>query len=87
LGVEDRIRPLQATRDTIAREQPHPDLSEAEKRALDRRIADPDGNPANDLSREEIAAKIMYCRIQSDRLEVIAVCHRRRHPAGWQFRV
>ncbi|WP_242053551.1 addiction module protein [Nostoc sp. FACHB-888] len=58
LSVEDRIRIVQAIWDTIAAEQVYPDLTEAQKRELDRRTADYDSNPDNVLTWEQIKASI-----------------------------
>lgn len=58
LSVEDRIRIVQAIWDSIAAEQVYPDLSDAQKQELDRRIADYDSNPDNVLTWEEIKASI-----------------------------
>ncbi len=38
LGIEDRIRLVQAIWDSIATEQAYPDLTEVEKQELDNRI-------------------------------------------------
>ena len=58
LSVEERIRLVQAIWDTIAAEQAHPDLTEAQKKELDRRIADLDANPGNILTWEEIKTRV-----------------------------
>jgi len=58
LSVEDRIRIVQAIWDSIAAEQVYPDLTDAQKQELDRRIADYDSNPDNVLTWEEIKASI-----------------------------
>ena len=49
---------MQAIWDSIAAEQVYPDLSDAQKQELDRRIADNDSNPDNVLTWEEIKASI-----------------------------
>jgi putative addiction module component (TIGR02574 family) len=58
LSVEDRILLVQAIWDSIAAEQVYPDLTDAQKQELDRRIADYDSNPSNVLTWEEIKASI-----------------------------
>ncbi|MEH2162287.1 MAG: addiction module protein [Nostoc sp.] len=58
LSVEDRICIVQAIWDSIAAEQVYPDLSDAQKQELDRRIADSDSNPDNVLTWKEIKASI-----------------------------
>ncbi len=58
LSVEDRIRLVQAIWDSIAAEQVYPDLTDAQKQELDRRIADSDSNPDNVLTWKEIKASI-----------------------------
>ena len=63
LSVEDRIRLVQAIWDSIAAEQVYPDLTDAQKQELDRRIADYDSNPDNVLTWEEIKASIKGHRI------------------------
>ncbi len=58
LSVEDRIRLVQAIWDSIAAEQAYPDLTEVQKRELDRRITDYEANPDDILTWEEIKASI-----------------------------
>ncbi|MHC5936524.1 addiction module protein [Nostoc sp.] len=58
LSVEDRIRIVQAIWDSIAAEQVYPDLTNAQKQELDRRITDYDLNPGNVLTWEEIKTSI-----------------------------
>jgi putative addiction module component (TIGR02574 family) len=58
LSIEDRIRLVQAIWDSIAAEQAYPDLTEVQKRELDRRITDYEANPDNILTWEEIKASI-----------------------------
>jgi putative addiction module component (TIGR02574 family) len=58
MSVEDRIRLVQAIWDSIAADQVHPDLTEAQKQELDRRMAELDANPNNVLTWEEIKARI-----------------------------
>ena len=58
LSVEDRIRLVQAIWDSIADEQVYPDLTEAQKQELDRRIKDYEGNPDKILTWEEIKSSV-----------------------------
>ncbi len=58
LSIEERIRFVQAILDSIAAEQAYPDFTEAQKRELDRRIADYEANPDNVLTWEEVKASI-----------------------------
>ena len=50
LSIDDRIMLVQAIWDSIAAEQVAPDLTEAQKQELDRRIADGEANPNNVLT-------------------------------------
>ncbi len=54
LSVDDRIKLVQAIWDGIAAEQRHPDLTEAQKKDLDRRVAELDASPDQVLTWEEI---------------------------------
>ncbi|VXD11596.1 addiction module protein [Planktothrix paucivesiculata] len=54
LGIEDRIRPVQAIWDSIAAEQSYPDLTEVEKQELDHRITAYETNPDNVMTWEDI---------------------------------
>jgi putative addiction module component (TIGR02574 family) len=58
LSIEDRIRLVQAIWDSIAAEQADIDLTEPQKREIDRRIDDYEMNPDNVLTWEEIKASI-----------------------------
>jgi putative addiction module component (TIGR02574 family) len=58
LSIEERIRIVQEILESIALEQAIPDLTEAQKRELDRRIADYETNPDNVMTWEEIKASI-----------------------------
>lgn len=58
LNVEDRILLVQAIWDSIAAEQAYPELTDAQKQELDRRIADTEANPDNVTTWEEIKASI-----------------------------
>jgi putative addiction module component (TIGR02574 family) len=58
LGVQDRIRLVQAILDSIAAEQVYPDLTEAQKQELDRRINDYEANPDAVMTWEEVKASI-----------------------------
>jgi putative addiction module component (TIGR02574 family) len=54
MSVDDRIKLVQAIWDSIAADQTHPDLTEAQKKDLDRRVAELDALPERVLSWEEI---------------------------------
>jgi putative addiction module component (TIGR02574 family) len=56
--VEERIRLVQAVWDTIAANDALPDLTEDQKRELDRRIAELDADPNNVLTWEQIKARV-----------------------------
>jgi putative addiction module component (TIGR02574 family) len=58
LSVEDRIYLVQAIWDSIADEQDYPDLTESQKRELDRRIDDYEKNPDQVITWEEIKTSI-----------------------------
>lgn len=58
LGIQDRIRLVQAILDSIAAEQVDSNLTEAQKQELDRRIDDSDANPDNVLTWEEVKASV-----------------------------
>jgi putative addiction module component (TIGR02574 family) len=58
LSVEDRIYLVQAIWDSIADEQDYPDLTESQKRELDRRIDDYERNPDQVITWEEIKTSI-----------------------------
>lgn len=54
LGIEDRIRLVQAIWDSIAAEQSYPDLTEVEKQELDHRINAYETNPDDVMTWEDI---------------------------------
>ena len=55
LSVNDRIELVQAIWDTVAEDKaPHPDLTEAQKKDLDRRIAELNANPEMAVTWESI---------------------------------
>ncbi len=58
LGIEDRIRIVQEIWESIAKEQAYPNLTEVQKRELDRRITDSEANPDNVIIWEELKASI-----------------------------
>ena len=58
LSIEDRILLVQAIWDSIAAEQAYPDLTETQKRELDRRIDGHESDPDNVLTWEEIEASV-----------------------------
>ncbi|HAC64488.1 MAG TPA: hypothetical protein DCF68_13350 [Cyanothece sp. UBA12306] len=58
LSIEDRILLVQAIWDSIAVEQAYPNLTETQKRELDRTIDDSEINPDNFLTWEEVKTSI-----------------------------
>ncbi|BAZ83419.1 addiction module protein [Sphaerospermopsis kisseleviana CS-549] len=58
LSIADRISIVQEILESIAAEQAYPDLTEAQKQELDRRITDYEANPDNVMTWEEIKASI-----------------------------
>jgi putative addiction module component (TIGR02574 family) len=58
LGIQDRIRLVQAILDSIAAEQVYPDLTESQKQELDRRIDDYEQNPDKVMTWAEVKASI-----------------------------
>jgi putative addiction module component (TIGR02574 family) len=58
LSVEERIQLVQAIWDSIAAEQIYPDLTDAQRQELDRRVSDYDSNPENVMTWEEIRTSI-----------------------------
>ncbi len=56
LDVQDRIRLVQAILDSIATEQVDPDLTELQKRELDRHIDDYEANPDEVMTWAEVKA-------------------------------
>ena len=58
LSVEERIQLVQAIWDSIAAEQTYPDLTEAQKQAIDQRIEDTDTDPENVTTWDEVRASI-----------------------------
>jgi putative addiction module component (TIGR02574 family) len=58
LSLEDRIHLVQAIWDSIAAEQVHLDLTDAQKQELDRRIDAYDTDAQNVLTWEEVKAAI-----------------------------
>jgi putative addiction module component (TIGR02574 family) len=58
MNIDERIRLVQAIWDSIEAEQAQLDLTEDEKRELDRRIAAHEANPTDVLTWEEIEAYV-----------------------------
>ena len=58
LPLEERIHIVQAIWDSIAAEQAYPDLTDAQKQELDRRIDDAEANPDNVMAWDEVKASI-----------------------------
>ncbi|MDZ8238203.1 MAG: addiction module protein [Nostoc sp. ChiQUE01a] len=74
LSVEDRIPIVQAIWDSIAAEQVYPDLTDAQKQELDRRIADSDSNPDNVLTWKEIKASIKGQQLEFHDIVELMLC-------------
>lgn len=58
LSLEERIHLVQAIWDSIAAEQVHPDLTDAQKQELDRRIDAHETDPQNVMTWDEVKAAI-----------------------------
>jgi putative addiction module component (TIGR02574 family) len=58
LDIQDRIRLVQGILDSIAAEQVDSDLTESQKRELDRRIDDYEANPDEVMTWAEVKASI-----------------------------
>ena len=58
LTVEERIQIVQAIWDSIAAKQAYPDLTEAQKQELDRRIDDTEANPDGFMTWAEVKESI-----------------------------
>jgi putative addiction module component (TIGR02574 family) len=58
LSVAERIALVQEIWDSIAAEDAAPDLTDAQRRELDRRIAELDADPNNVLTWEEIKSRV-----------------------------
>ncbi len=58
LSPQERIQLVQAIWDSIAEDQAPPDLSEAQKDDLKRRVGELDANPNNVLTWEQIKAHV-----------------------------
>jgi putative addiction module component (TIGR02574 family) len=58
LSINDRIHLVQAIWDGIEADSDYPDLTEPQKREIDRRVNEHDLNPDNTLSWEEIKSSI-----------------------------
>ena len=56
MSIDDRIRLVEAIWDGIASEQTEPELSEAQKRELDRRLAAHEASPDDVVPWEEVKA-------------------------------
>jgi putative addiction module component (TIGR02574 family) len=57
LSIDDRIRLVRAILDTIAADQGQSDLTEAQRQELDRRLADMDANPDDEVPWEQVYAE------------------------------
>jgi putative addiction module component (TIGR02574 family) len=58
LSVEDRLQLVNAILESIDRDEPQDALSDAQKKEIDRRLAELDASPSDVMTREEIRAKI-----------------------------
>ena len=58
MSVDDRIRLVEAIWDGIAAERPAPELTDAQKEELDRRLAEDEASPDDVVSWEEVNAEI-----------------------------
>lgn len=56
LSIDDRIRLVEAVWEGIEAAQPTPQLTEAQKRELDRRLAELDASPDHVVPWEEVKA-------------------------------
>ena len=56
MTVGERIALVQEILDSVAAEQPRPPLSEAKRRELDRRIADQQANPGDEVAWDDVYA-------------------------------
>jgi putative addiction module component (TIGR02574 family) len=54
MSIEDRIRLVEVVWDEIAADSAFPGLTDAQKQELDRRLADADANPDENISWEVI---------------------------------
>lgn len=57
LSIDDRIRLMNAIRDSLAADREREGLTEAQKEELDRRLADMEANPDDDVPWEEVYAE------------------------------
>jgi len=66
MSIDDRIRLVEAIWEGIAAERPTPELTETQKRELDRRLAEDEASPDDVVSWEEVNAEIKASlRLQS----------------------
>lgn len=56
MSIDERMRLVEAIWDGIASEQPQPQLSDAQKRELDRRLAAHEASPHDVVPWEEVKA-------------------------------
>jgi putative addiction module component (TIGR02574 family) len=57
MSIDDRIRLVEAIWDGIASERPHPELSDDQKRELDRRLAAHEAAPDDVVPWEQVKAE------------------------------
>ena len=58
MSIDDRIRLAEAIWQGIEAEQPLPELTEAQKRELDRRLAEHEANPDDVIPWEQVKAEL-----------------------------
>ena len=58
LSIAERIQIVQAILESIAVEQSVPDLTDAQKRELDRRISSYEANPEDVMTWDEVKASV-----------------------------
>ncbi len=87
MSIDDRMRLVGAIWDGIAAEQPAPELTEAQKQELDRRLAEDDVYKDARCALLRRFPYAIYYRVKRDRIVVIAVFHSSRDPREWQSRV
>lgn len=67
LSIEERILLVEDIWDSIAAEQESRPLTEAQRKKLDRRIAEYEANPSNTLSWDEVKRRIATLRVDRNR--------------------
>lgn len=70
MSIDDRLRLVEAIWDGIEAEEPAPELTEAQKRELDGRMAEHEANPGSAIPWDEVKARL----------------NAKRDPGVWQAR-